>query len=142
MELGLKDKVAVVAGGSRGCGRGISEALAGEGAKVVLSGRNAEAVHATVEAIRAGGGTAVGVVADMTAKAGAQQIIAAAAGAGFGTPDENRGLVPQDAAGRTLGPARRDGRTRGLPVFAAGRFHHRRNHTHRRRVHQEPVLSC
>lgn len=87
MDLGLKDKVTVVAGGSRGCGRGISESLAAEGAKVVLSGRNAEAVQATVEAIRKAGGTAVGVVADMTTKAGAQQIIAAAASAGFGAPD-------------------------------------------------------
>ncbi|HSV34291.1 MAG TPA: SDR family oxidoreductase [Ramlibacter sp.] len=107
MELGLKDKVAVVAGGSRGCGRGISEALAAEGAKVVLSGRNAEAVDATVEAIRAAGGTAVGVVADMTAKAGAQQIIAAAAGAGFGSPDvlvvNSPGPVPDRATNRWRG---------------------------------------
>ena len=39
MDLGLDKKVAVVAGGSRGCGRGISEALAAEGASVLLSGR-------------------------------------------------------------------------------------------------------
>ena len=31
MDLGLHNKVAVVAGGSRGCGRGIAEVLAAEG---------------------------------------------------------------------------------------------------------------
>jgi 3-oxoacyl-[acyl-carrier protein] reductase len=55
MDLGLKDKVAVLAGGSRGCGRGIAEALASEGAKVVLSGRNGEA-FITGETIRIDGG--------------------------------------------------------------------------------------
>lgn len=39
MDLGLGNKVAVVAGGSRGCGRAISEVLAAEGACVLLSGR-------------------------------------------------------------------------------------------------------
>ena len=106
MDLGLKDRVAVVAGGSRGCGRGISEALAAEGAKVVLSGRNAQAVQATVHAIRAAGGNAVGVVADMTAKTGAQQIIAAAR-EGFGAPDvlvvNSPGPVPDRGTNRWRG---------------------------------------
>jgi 3-oxoacyl-[acyl-carrier protein] reductase len=41
MDLGLSGKTAVVAGGSRGCGRGISEVLAAEGLleqPVTLSG--------------------------------------------------------------------------------------------------------
>ena len=56
MDLGLNKKVAVVAGGSRGCGRGISAALAAEGACVLLSGRRDDAVRSPVEAIRAAGG--------------------------------------------------------------------------------------
>jgi 3-oxoacyl-[acyl-carrier protein] reductase len=106
MDLGLTDKVAVVAGGSRGCGRGIAEALASEGAKVVLSGRNGEAVQATVDAIRAAGGQAAGVVADMTAKTGAQLIIAAAREA-FGSPDvlvvNSPGPVPDRETNRWRG---------------------------------------
>jgi 3-oxoacyl-[acyl-carrier protein] reductase len=86
MDLGLNDKVAVVAGGSRGCGRGIAEELAREGAAVVLSGRNADAVDATVAHIRAQGGRAHGVVADMVDKAGAGSIVAAARSA-YGDPD-------------------------------------------------------
>lgn len=46
MDLGLDDKVAVVAGGSRGCARGISAALAAEGARVLLSGRQGDTVQA------------------------------------------------------------------------------------------------
>ena len=86
MDLELGGKVAVVAGGSRGCGRGIAEVLAAEGARVVLSGRQQAAVHDTVEAIRAAGGEAQGVVADMAEKAGASNIIAAAREA-YGSPD-------------------------------------------------------
>jgi 3-oxoacyl-[acyl-carrier protein] reductase len=78
MDMGLSGKTAVVAGGSRGCGRGISEVLAAEGAAVVFSGRHPEPVTATETAIRAGGGTTVGVVADMTTPDGALGIIRAA----------------------------------------------------------------
>ncbi|MDB5968006.1 MAG: hypothetical protein JWQ90_456 [Hydrocarboniphaga sp.] len=75
MDLGLKSKIAVVAGGSRGCGRAIAEELAKEGAHIVLSGRNQEPVDAAVAAITAAGGSAVGVIADMTEKAGAKLIL-------------------------------------------------------------------
>lgn len=106
MDLGLAGKVAVVAGGSRGCGRGISEELAKEGAHVVLSGRVKEAVQATVEAIRAFGGKAVGVVADMTVKAQAQRIIGEARES-FGAPEilvvNSPGAVPDPKTNRWRG---------------------------------------
>ena len=85
MDLGLNDKIAVVAGGSRGCGRAIAEELANEGAAVLLSGRNADAVEATVAHIRARGGKAHGIVADMVTKEGAASIVSAARRA-FGDP--------------------------------------------------------
>ena len=69
MELGIQDRVALVAGGSRGCGFAIASALAREGARVVLTGRNAEAVAEAVEAIKAEGHTVMGVVGDMNVKA-------------------------------------------------------------------------
>lgn len=106
MDLGLDGKVAVVAGGSRGCGRGISAALAAEGAQVLLSGRQEDAVQATVEAIRAAGGRAAGVVADMTVKDGAQRIVAAAC-EHFGAPDilviNSPGPVPDRTTNRWRG---------------------------------------
>ena len=55
MDLGLSNRVAIVAGGSRGCGYGIATALASEGAKVVLSGRQADVVVTAAEKLRAGG---------------------------------------------------------------------------------------
>jgi len=75
MDLGITDRVAIVAGGSRGCGRGIAEALAAEGARVVLVGRRKEIVARATDEIRAAGGTAHGVVSDMTTSAGVEEIV-------------------------------------------------------------------
>ena len=59
---GLSGKVALVTGGSRGIGYAIAAALAGQGAKVAITGRNA----AELERARSGlGGDAVAVTADV-----------------------------------------------------------------------------
>ena len=86
MDLGLNGKIAIVAGGSRGCGRGVAEELAREGARVLLSGRLSGKVEETAASIRAAGGQALGVTADMTGEAGCATIVEAARDA-FGDPD-------------------------------------------------------
>lgn len=75
MDLGIADKVAVVSGGSKGIGRAIAEELAQEGVRVVATARGADALEATVEGIRAAGGTATGVQADMTQKADIARVV-------------------------------------------------------------------
>jgi NAD(P)-dependent dehydrogenase (short-subunit alcohol dehydrogenase family) len=62
----LKDKVAVVTGASRGLGRAIAVALAGEGVRVALTGRDEAKLAETEAAIRARGGEAVPFKADVT----------------------------------------------------------------------------
>jgi 3-oxoacyl-[acyl-carrier protein] reductase len=106
VDLGLQGRVAIVAGGSRGCGRGIAEVLAEEGANVLLTGRVPEVVKATVEGIRSTGGTVAGVVADMTVKAQAVEIVDAARQE-FGEPDilvvNSPGAVPDPITNRWRG---------------------------------------
>ncbi len=51
MELGLKNKVALVLGSSQGLGKSVAYGLAGEGARVIICGRNEETLGATVEEI-------------------------------------------------------------------------------------------
>ena len=53
MDLGLKDKAALVMASSGGIGRGVAMELAREGAKVMLFARSAEKLAATAEAIEA-----------------------------------------------------------------------------------------
>ncbi|KMO11001.1 SDR family oxidoreductase [Methylobacterium platani] len=55
MDLGLKGKRALVLSSSRGLGRGIAEALAAEGADVLLTARTAERLDEAVAAINARG---------------------------------------------------------------------------------------
>lgn len=51
MDLGLKDKVALVAGASKGLGREVARSLAREGASVAICARNGELLEKTALAI-------------------------------------------------------------------------------------------
>src|SRR5690348_8414142 len=53
MDLGLKEKVALIAAGSRGLGRAVAEELAAEGASLVLCARDAQTLSETAAAIGA-----------------------------------------------------------------------------------------
>ena len=71
----LSDRVAIVTGASRGIGRVIALALAGQGAKVVASARNAEALEKLTAEIKTQGGEAVAVVGDVALDADANNLI-------------------------------------------------------------------
>jgi 3-oxoacyl-[acyl-carrier protein] reductase len=79
MDLGIAGKWALVCGASKGLGRGCAEALAREGAHVVIVARGAEALEATAAALRglAPQGTGVhAVAADITAPEGRAAVFA------------------------------------------------------------------
>lgn len=78
-------KVMVVTGAAQGIGAGVATRAAAEGAALVLVDR-AEIVADTEQAIRAAGGTAISVLADLETHAGAVQAMAAAVEA-FGRID-------------------------------------------------------
>jgi NAD(P)-dependent dehydrogenase (short-subunit alcohol dehydrogenase family) len=61
----LAGKVAVITGSTRGLGLALAEALAREGAAVVVSSRSADAVTAAVERLRVGGARASGRPVDV-----------------------------------------------------------------------------
>jgi 3-oxoacyl-[acyl-carrier protein] reductase len=65
MNLGLDDKPALVVGGGSGLGAAVARALAAEGARVAVAGRDQEAAGKTVEAIVAEGGEAFAVRLDL-----------------------------------------------------------------------------
>ncbi|UQS83119.1 SDR family NAD(P)-dependent oxidoreductase [Bombilactobacillus thymidiniphilus] len=62
--LSLKNKVAIVTGGSRGIGKQIVKRLSEAGATVVFTARGKDALQQTQEEITAAGGNVVGVQAD------------------------------------------------------------------------------
>lgn len=63
MDLGIKGRVAVVCGSSQGLGRAVAEALADEGARVVVNSRSPEKLAATRRAIADATGAEVEAVA-------------------------------------------------------------------------------
>lgn len=72
----LKDKVAVVTGGSKGIGTAIAERFGQEKMKVVVNYHSDQAgAEATAKAIRANGGEAVIVQADISTEEGTQQLV-------------------------------------------------------------------
>lgn len=86
MDFGISGKIAISGGGSKGMGRSVSIDLGREGCKVVVAARGQEAVDETVDAIKADGGEAIGVYANMTTEDGINKAVQAARDA-FGDPD-------------------------------------------------------
>jgi NAD(P)-dependent dehydrogenase (short-subunit alcohol dehydrogenase family) len=70
--LELNGKVAIVTGGGGDIGRAAAVTLAKQGAKVLVVDLNQDAIDATVEAVRAAGGTAEGFKADVSKAAEAE----------------------------------------------------------------------
>lgn len=75
MDLGLKDRVYVVTGATRGLGNATARALAADGAKVVISGRDRSTAEQAAEAI---GPNAIGIEADNADPEAAGRLLAGA----------------------------------------------------------------
>jgi 3-oxoacyl-[acyl-carrier protein] reductase len=81
MDIDLKDRRIVVAGGSRGIGRAIALGFAAGGAQVSICARGAEALEQTRAEIAALGGTAHAATCDLSSEAAIARYIPEAAAA-------------------------------------------------------------
>lgn len=113
MDLGLKDRVAIVAGASKGLGKAAALGLAAEGTSIVICSRGAETLNLTAEEIRKKTGAPVLAV--------------------VGGCDATRRYHPV-ITGRT-------GSSDRLPGVRPVQLHHRHDDPGGRRVHQRAVLS-
>jgi NAD(P)-dependent dehydrogenase (short-subunit alcohol dehydrogenase family) len=75
MDLGLKNKLALVTGSTAGIGFAIAKGLLEEGAQVVINGRTRQRVDEAVARLKPAG-NALGAVGDMSTAAGAAQVVA------------------------------------------------------------------
>jgi NAD(P)-dependent dehydrogenase (short-subunit alcohol dehydrogenase family) len=66
MDLGLTDKVVFITGPAKGMGRAISLAFAAEGARLVLVGRDLDAIHPVAEEAKAFGADVLVLGCDIT----------------------------------------------------------------------------
>lgn len=74
----LTGQVAIVTGSSRGIGRAIAEAMAGAGARVVVSSRKPAACESVVESIRTAGGEAIAVPCNVAERSQLEALVGAA----------------------------------------------------------------
>jgi 3-oxoacyl-[acyl-carrier protein] reductase len=79
MDLGLKDRVYVVTGASRGLGRASARALAAEGAKLVLCSRDEDSLNLVAQEL-GGHDNAIAVAGDLSQADTAGRLVAAASG--------------------------------------------------------------
>ena len=99
----LEGKKAVVTGGAGGIGRATSLAFATEGASVAVVDLNGEAAQAVADEIRAAGGTAVAIAADVSSEPDIERVVATAQQA-FGGIDvvfNNAGIIRRTTAVET-----------------------------------------
>jgi 3-oxoacyl-[acyl-carrier protein] reductase len=75
MDLGLKDRVAIVTGSARGLGAATARRLAEEGAKVVVNDINCPGATAMAEALKADGLIAYCIAGDITKIADVQRLV-------------------------------------------------------------------
>lgn len=75
MDLGLKDKIAVVTGASMGIGRATAELFASEGASVVICARGQEALDKAAAEMQKLGAPVLAVKADMMVQADIDRLI-------------------------------------------------------------------
>ncbi|HEY4367692.1 MAG TPA: SDR family oxidoreductase [Steroidobacteraceae bacterium] len=74
MDLQLTQKTALVSGSTAGIGFAIAQALANEGARVIVNGRSQKAVDAAIAQLKTNGGNVVGFAGDLTTAAAAEQL--------------------------------------------------------------------
>ncbi|MGA2521645.1 MAG: SDR family oxidoreductase [Acidimicrobiales bacterium] len=78
MDLGIAGRVAIVTAASRGLGRASADALAAEGAHLVLCARDERSLEQAGEELRAAGAEVSTVVADVTDPATPERLVAEA----------------------------------------------------------------
>ena len=102
MDLGLQGRRALVMGASKGLGRSVAEALAAEGAALVISGREQQTLDSVCEVLRGlGAASAIGIPADVGSAADMDRLCdgaLAALGGGVDVVFLNHGGPPPGSA--------------------------------------------